>query len=182
MGQQPTWRGHRAPVEDPRAPGVPAAAAAGRAQRMWPALIVGTVIAVTVAVVFILIALEERGESALPDIEVGSCLRSADLARGETSLSELTAVRCSADHDAEVFALLRLADGEDLDSSGARCVAAAAERDLTAAAVRERGLEVRPLTLDDAPSAGDTVACFIRRQDGAPRRGTVFTTTTESDR
>lgn len=182
MGQQPPWRGHRAPVEDPRAPGVPAAAAADRVQRMWPALIAGAVIAVIVAVVFILIALEERGESALPDIEVGACLRSADLARGETSLASLAAVQCSTDHDAEVFALLRLGDGEDLDSSGARCVATAGERGFSAAAAGERSLEVRPLTLDDAPSAGDTVACFIRRQDGAPRRGTVFTTTTESDR
>lgn len=182
MGQQPTWRGHRAPVEDPGAPGVAAAEASDRVPRSWPALVAGVVIAVSVAVVFILIALEERGGSALPDISVGTCLRSADLARGETALSALSSVPCSADHDAEVFALLRLADGEDLDSSGARCMAAAGGHDLTAAAVHERELEVRPLALDDAPSAGDTLACFIRRQDGTPRRGTVFTTTTERDR
>jgi hypothetical protein len=181
LGQQPTWRGHRAPVEDARSPGVPAAAPAARARR-WPALLVGALIAVIVAAVFILMALEEPGESALPDIEVGTCLRSTDLARGESSLMELSTVPCSAEHDAEVFALLSLGAGEDLDASGARCVSFAGVYDLTAAAVQERELEVRPLALDETPSAGDTVACFIRRQDGSPRRGTVFTTTTESAR
>lgn len=182
MGQQPAWRGHRAPVEDPRAPGVPADAPASRPQRRWPALLAGAVIAVIVATVFVLIAVEEPGESALPEIEVGTCLRSADLARGASSLTALSGVPCSEAHDAEVFGLLRLADGEDLDAAGARCVRLADEHHLTAALVQARVLEVRPLALAEEPSAGDAVACFIRRQDGAPRHGTVFTTPTERDR
>jgi hypothetical protein len=118
----------------------------------------------------------------LPPVAVGTCLVSPELARGSDGVTSLEAVSCVRAHDAEVFAILHLRAGEDLDAAGARCIGAAGDREFDFAALQARGLEVRPLALDPTPTTGDTVACFVRRQDGAPQRGAAFTTAQESDR
>jgi hypothetical protein len=118
----------------------------------------------------------------LPPVSVGTCLISPELASAADGVTTLDAVPCSRAHDGEVFALLKLRAGEDLDAAGVRCAGAATDRQFSFTELQERGLEVRPLALDGNPTTGDTVACFVRRQDGAPQRGAAFTDAQESDR
>jgi hypothetical protein len=175
VAQQPTWRGHRAPVED--AGGETAHSATMRRTR-WP-LVLGTVLAVAVVAGCAALTgrLVHHDPPTLPAITVGSCLSSPDLATGRASLRKLDAVGCHATHDAEVFALRTVQRGEGLNAVGGRCLGAAQDRGITASALRTRGLEIRPLALTDTtPGVGDTVACFVRHSNGTPLRGVVFTT------
>jgi hypothetical protein len=114
----------------------------------------------------------------LPKIAVGTCLTSPDLAKATAGVTSLDAVPCAQAHDGEVFALLQLGPGESLDAATTRCGDAASDRHVDLRHLLSRGLEVRPLALDGAPAPGDTVACFVRRIDGAPKRGAIFTTPT----
>lgn len=121
--------------------------------------------------------LMDRDASRVPAIAVGDCLRSAELARGSSDLHDLDTVPCSRLHDAEVFAVRTAAAGDDLGAIGDRCLRDAADRGVPAAELDQRHLEVRPLALTDADlRPGDTVACFVRHQNGTPLRGAVFTT------
>lgn len=172
MAQQPTWRGHRAPVEDPD--GTPAAPTARRSR--WP-LLVGIAFGLAAVAGGVLLAgsLVGQQSTALPQIIRGTCLASADLASGSSSLRELDTVACGKTHDAEVFALRTLGVEEDLDRVSERCLAAAEELGVGLSQLTARDLEVRPLALtDSAPTAGDSVACFVRHNGGAPLRGAVF--------
>lgn len=174
VAQQPTWRGHRAPVED--AGSAALAASAGRAR--WP-LVLGIVLALAVIAGCAALTgrMVHRDQPTLPAIAVGTCLRSPDLATGSASLRKLDAVACHVTHDAEVFALRTVQGGEDLDAVGGRCLGAAEDRGIGAADLLDRGLEVRPLALTDTtPDVGDTVACFVRHSNGTPLRGAVFST------
>lgn len=176
MAQQPTWRGHRAPVEDPERPGVVSGQPSPRRSR-WLVLAGALCVGIVVAGCAILTARLTRDEpTPLPDITAGTCLRSDELARGGTDLHDLDAVSCSRPHDAEVYAVRTAAAGEDLAMIGDHCLGEATERGVTATDLADQELEVRPLALTDAVlRPGDTVACFIRHQNGTRLRGAVFT-------
>lgn len=177
MAQQPTWRGHRAPVEDPARPQARTGGESPQRSRWFvlvAALLAGTVIAGCAVLTAHLVDEEPTG---LPDITLGACLQSTGLARGSSDLHDLDTVSCSRPHDAEVYALHEAAAGEDLAAIGDRCLLAAPDHGVSAADLGARDLEVRPLALTDAAlRPGDTVACFVRHQNGTPLRGAVFTT------
>jgi hypothetical protein len=181
MKQQPTWRGHRAPVEGA---GAPASARPSSRSRTWSIalLAVLALAAVAAGVVAAVQSASTDPSSRLPKVTVGTCLISPELARASDGVTSLDAVPCSQAHDGEVFALLKLRAGEGLDAAGGRCIGAATDRQLDVEALQARGLEVRPLALDGTPTTGDAVACFVRRQDGSPQRGAAFTNAQESDR
>jgi hypothetical protein len=181
MKQQPTWRGHRAPVEGV---GESTTARPRARSRQWSVALLA-VIALAAVATGIVAAVQNAGPDTpprLPPVAIGTCLISPELARASDGVTELEAVACSRAHDGEVFALLTLRADEDLDAAGSRCVGAAAVRQFDFEELRTRGLEVRPLALDGNPTTGDTVACFVRRKDGAPQRGAAFATPQESDR
>lgn len=174
MAQQPTWRGHRAPVED--AEGATSDATSRR--RRWP-LVAGVVLALAVVAGCAALTgrLVHHDAVRLPTIVVGTCLTSPDLATGSSSLRKLGAVDCAKTHDAEVFALRTMGSGDDLATIGWRCLAAAEDLGVDGSALDSRSLEVRPLALTDTtPTTGDTVACFVRHSGGTPLRGAVFST------
>ncbi|MDO7869084.1 hypothetical protein [Nocardioides jiangxiensis] len=173
MAEQPTWRGHRAPVEDAEP-----AHTAPPARRVRWTLLAGLAAAAAVigSCAVLTSRLVHHDPATLPDITVGTCLSSTDLARGRTSLQHLDALSCSRLHDAEVFALRTISPGEDLDAVASRCLEAAEDLGVDASALAARHLEVRPLALTDKdPTPGVPVACFVRQQNGAPLRGAVFT-------
>ncbi len=175
MAQQPSWRGHRAPVEVPGSPGAlnpPTRRRRSRLVVVVAAVAAGAAIAGCAALAA---RLSDERARELPAVAAGTCLVSPDLAQGIPALQELDAISCSRPHDAEVFALLTLENGEQLNSAGMRCLDKAADLGVNAEDLRVRQLEVRPLSLDDTPHPGDTVACFIRHQTGAPLHGAVFT-------
>lgn len=181
MKQQPTWRGHRAPVE-----GVdgPAATRPKARSRTWSVALLA-VVALVAVIAGVIAAVQNASPDAsprLPAVSVGTCLISPELARATDGVTTLDAVPCSRAHDGEVFAMLELRAGEDLAAAGRRCVGAATDRQFHFEELQSRGLEVRPLALDGDPTTGDPVACFVRRQDGAPQRGAAFTNAQESDR
>lgn len=174
MAEQPTWRGHRAPVEDPEG----LARNAPRRRPRWPVVVgVAAGVAVVAGCAVLTSRWAQHDPPALPRIDVGTCLSSSDLAAGRSSLRSLDAVDCGTTHDAEVFALRTLGPGEDLDSVGERCLTAAEDRGITPSALHARDLEVRPLALTDkTPDVGVAVACFVRHKGGTPLRGVVFST------
>ena len=173
MAQQPTWRGHQAPVED-------ADDTTGAVRRRsWLALALGLVVAVAVIAGCAALTgrLLQEESPKLPSIVAGTCLASRDLANGSSSLHELQAVSCARAHDAEVFALRTMGEGEGLEGVGNRCLEAATDLGIGPAELTDRDLEVRPLALTDAtPTLGDPVACFVSHHDGTPLRGAVFST------
>lgn len=177
MAQQPPWRGYRAPIEDPEHPRARAGSAAPRRSRR--VVLAGILLAGSVVTGCAVLAahLMDRTPSGLPSIAVGDCLRSAELARGSSNLHDLDTIPCSQLHDAEVFAVRTAAAGDDLGAIGDRCLLDAAAVGLAVADLDRRHLEVRPLALTDADlRPGDTVACFVRHQNGTPLRGAVLTT------
>lgn len=172
MAQQPTWRGHRAPVEDGDPPGP--ARPTGRPRWVW-LLGIGAAAAIVAGCAALTSHLVRHDPATLPAITDHSCLSSTDLARGDTSLRHLATVDCDRLHDAEVFALRTIAPGEDLDDVGVRCLEVATRLGMDSAALAARDLEVRPLALTNRePTAGTPVACFVRQQHGTPQSGAVF--------
>lgn len=173
MAEQPTWRGHRAPVED-------ADHTAGTSTRRSRAsLVLGLLLAFAVVAGCAVLTgrLLHRDPPKLPPIVAGTCLTSRDLATGSSSLRELQAVACTQAHDAEVFALRTMGAGETLEGVGDRCLDAATDLGVGSPELTARRLEVRPLALTDAtPTLGDPVACFVSHRDGTPLRGAVFST------
>lgn len=173
MAQQPTWRGHRAPVEDS---GSSATDTVARRSRRPLALAIVLGLVVVAGCAALTGRLIRHEPATLPQILSGTCLASSDLAHGSSSLHELDAVSCRRAHDAEVFALHVMGAGEDLDGVSDRCLAAAEDMGVDPRQLSARHLEVRPLALTvSAPAVGDSVACFVRHKSGSPLRGAVFT-------
>lgn len=175
MKQQPTWRGHRAPVEGAAGSGP---ARTSRRSRVWSVALLA-LIALAAVIAGVVAAVQNsspNGPARLPKIAVDTCLTSPELAQASPGVTTLNAVPCSEAHDGEVFALIELGPNETLGAATSRCAAAAGARNFDLRQLLSRGLEVRPLALDGTPAPGDTVACFVRRIDGAPKRGATFTT------
>lgn len=176
MAQQPSWRGHRAPVEDPTNPGVATRERPERRSRLL--LLAGVAMSGLVVAGCAVVALrltDAPAAAKLPELTAGACLDSNELARGETDLRSLRTTDCGALHDAEIFALRKVGDDGSLTTVGEHCLAEAGDLGVDVNDLADRSLEVRPLALTTSPRAGDTVACFVRHKSGTPLRGAVFT-------
>jgi len=162
---QPVWQGHQAPQQSAygwQPPHPP--------KKRRTGLIVGIVVAVLllagggIAAAAVLLS----GDSdvlAVSELEEDMCLSSDDLAEGSTEVDDMTETDCAGDHDAEVFAVLEVEAGETFEEAGSRC---AEELGVEFHALREDGIEVRPLAETDEPAADDRVVCFLRNENGEP--------------
>ncbi len=131
-----------------------------------------------VAGAVVLAILLARGNGvSVATLDEGDCLVSSDLAAGNGSVGEIETADCAGAHDAEIFATFELDDDEADeydDAAPARCAELLAEQDSSLDQLAEDDLEVRPLTQDEEPAAGDQVVCLVRHTEGDELDGPVF--------
>lgn len=141
-----------------------------RRRKAWllPVILVAVLLLVAGAVV--LAILLARGDGAtVASLDEGDCLVSSDLAAANGSVGGLEVGDCDKAHDAEVYATFELGDDEadDYDDDApAECAGLLADHDSSLDELAEDNLEVRPLTQDDEPAAGDDVVCLVRHAKG----------------
>lgn len=163
---QPLWQGHQAPQQSAygwQQPPPPRKSRTG--------LVVGIVvvalllIAGTVAAVVLATSGDDAEVLEVSDLEQGMCLASDDLAEGNDEVDDMTLAECEDEHDAKVFAVLEVEDDQSFAEVGNRC---AEELGAQFDALRDQGIEVRPLAEESTPETGEKVACFLRHEDGEP--------------
>lgn len=163
---QPIWQGHQAPQQS--AYGWQQQPPKKKRTGLVIGLVVGALLVIGGAVAAALLLVsgdDEPGVLAVSELEEGMCLASDDLASGNSEVDDMTEADCGGEHDAKVFAVLEVEDGESFDDAGSRC---AEELGDDFDALRDEGIEVRPLATTDDPAKGDEVVCFLRSEDGEP--------------
>lgn len=172
---QPIWQGHQAPQQVPgqqawqtRPYGAP-----GGAPKSSKGLVIGLVAVLvlllagaSVTAGLLLAGGNDNQGVAVSDLSEGDCLRSDDIAAVNEEINDIETTGCNGAHDAEVFAVLNLAQGEDLDAAGTRCVELAEEKGHSLTDLGADDLEIRPLVAGSDPQRGDEVVCFIRNKHG----------------
>lgn len=158
--------GYSTPGQPPMGP--PAGAPRRRKGWLLPVILVAVLLLVAGAAVLAILLARSSGTS-VATLDEGDCLTSSDLAAGNGSVGDIEATDCDSAHDAEVFATFELSDDEADeydDAAPAKCAELLAEQDSSLDQLAEDDLEVRPLTQDEDPAAGDDVACLVRHKDG----------------
>lgn len=141
-----------------------------RRRKAWllPVVLVAVLLLIAGAAVTAILLTRSSGTS-VANLDEGDCLVSSDLAAGNGSVADVEVGDCEEAHDAEVFATFELDDEEADeydDAAPAKCASLLAEHDSSLDDLAADDLEVRPLTQDEEPTAGDDVACLVRHAEG----------------
>lgn len=174
----PTAAGYPPPGPGYPQPGPPGPAPNPRRRPGWllPPIL-GAILLLVAGAAVTAIMLTRSSGTPVANLDEGDCLVSSDLAAGNGSVGEIEVGDCDQAHDAEVFATFELED-EDAeeydDAAPARCASLLADHDSSLDALAEDDLEVRPLTQDEEPAAGDDVACLARHKEGDELDQPVF--------
>lgn len=141
-----------------------------RRRKAWllPVVLVAVLLLIAGAAVTAILLTRSSGTS-VANLDEGDCLVSSDLAAGNGSVADVEVGDCDEAHDAEVFATFELDDEEADeydDAAPAKCASLLAEHDSSLDDLAADDLEVRPLTQDEEPTAGDDVACLVRHAEG----------------
>ena len=176
QGPPPGTPGGPPPGPPPGHPGQPPYPPPGYTQPIWQGhkgLVIGLVAVLvlllagaSVTAGLLLAGGNDNQGVAVSDLSEGDCLRSDDIAAVNEEINDIETTGCNGAHDAEVFAVLNLAQGEDLDAAGTRCVELAEEKGHSLTDLGADDLEIRPLVAGSDPQRGDEVVCFIRNKHG----------------
>lgn len=139
--------------------------------------ILGAVLLLVAGAAVTAILLTRSSGTPVANLDEGDCLVSSDLAAGNGSVGDIEVGDCDSGHDAEVFATFELDDeqADDYDNAApAECASLLAEQDSSLDDLAADDIEVRPLTQDEDPAAGDDVACLARHSEGDELDQPVF--------